>query len=69
MTEAGHWGQADSFHALFLVGGLFEPVFIHHLDTIFFSLLAMIAALWCSAFPDARFPGSGLRLTGRSQRP
>jgi O-antigen ligase len=54
---------------VFLVGGLFEPVFIHHLDTIFFSLLAMIAALWCSAFPDARFPGSGLRLTGRSQRP
>jgi O-antigen ligase len=54
---------------VFLVGGLFEPVFIHHLDTIFFSLLAMTAALWCSAFPDARFPGSGLRLTGRSQRP
>lgn len=54
---------------MFLVGGLFEPVFIHHLDTIFFSLLAMIAALWCAAFPNARFPGSGLGLAGRRRQP
>jgi len=34
---------------MFLVGGMFEPVFIHYLDTIFFSLLAMNIVLWWSS--------------------
>ena len=34
---------------MFLIGGMFEPVFIHYLDTIFFSLLAMNVVLWWSS--------------------
>ena len=37
---------------VFLVGGMFEPVFIHYLDTIFFALLAMNIVLWWSS-PNA----------------
>ena len=31
---------------IFLIGGIFEPVFIHQLDMIFFSIIAMNIAMW-----------------------
>jgi O-antigen ligase len=47
----------------FLVGGMFEPVFIHQLDMIFFSLLAMNTVLW-----KVSFAGIGRRDFGPGPR-
>ncbi|WP_155320242.1 O-antigen ligase family protein [Desulfosarcina alkanivorans] len=48
---------------VFLVGGMFEPVFIHQLDMIFFSLLAMTTVLW-----KVSFTGTGRRDFGLGRR-
>jgi len=42
----------------FVVGGMFEPVFIHHLDTLFFSLLAINVVLWKISFGGLGSHGS-----------
>ena len=46
---------------VFLVGGMFEPVFIHQLDMIFFSLMAMNTVLWKVSFagPGHRYFWTG----------
>ena len=65
-TRRGREGAAGLINSvlaamvMFLVGGLFEPVFIHQLDVIFFSLLAMNAVLWKISFAGSSARGLGL---------